>query len=189
VLIPDRGVCSAGVPPPHTGRRKSQSSAPTLHQTEIRLTRHQRGFKPFTRPVFPSPAAARMERAAASAFPRASHPIRPGAEQRTSGWGQATEHGPGSRSTTSAEPPRLRHHSIRATSRRTTHFDTLGLAAGTAERRSLGGLMATKRALGETAVGSLRGLLPGVDRPRVVEPRSQVVGPNGATSARGRAVG
>ena len=27
-----------------------------------------------TRPVFPSPAAARMERAAASAFPRASHP-------------------------------------------------------------------------------------------------------------------
>jgi hypothetical protein len=38
------------------------------------FTRHQRGFTQFTRPVFPSPAAARMERAAASAFPRASHP-------------------------------------------------------------------------------------------------------------------
>jgi len=39
-----------------------------------RFTRHQRGFTQFTRPVFPSPAAARMERRAASAFPRASHP-------------------------------------------------------------------------------------------------------------------
>ncbi len=35
---------------------------------------HQRGSKQFTHPVFPSPAAARMERAAAWTFPRASHP-------------------------------------------------------------------------------------------------------------------
>ena len=42
--------------------------------SRLRLTRHQRGFKPFTRPVFPPPAATRMKRAAASAFPRASHP-------------------------------------------------------------------------------------------------------------------
>jgi len=38
------------------------------------LTRHQRGFKQLTRPVFPSPVAAPVERAATSAFPRASHP-------------------------------------------------------------------------------------------------------------------
>ena len=40
-------------------------------------------------------------------------------EQRTSGRGQATEHGPETRSTTSAEPPTSRIYSMRATSRRT----------------------------------------------------------------------
>jgi len=39
--------------------------APTLHLTGLHITRHQRRFKQFTRPVFPSPAATRMERAAA----------------------------------------------------------------------------------------------------------------------------
>ena len=53
---------------------QSLHPAPTSHRARLRLTRHQRGFKQFTRPVFPSPAAARMERAAAWAFPRASHP-------------------------------------------------------------------------------------------------------------------
>lgn len=35
---------------------------------------HQTRVTSFTRPVFPSPVAARMEQAAAWAFPRASHP-------------------------------------------------------------------------------------------------------------------
>ena len=39
------------------GPRSSDSICP-----RFRLTRHQRGFRPFTRPVFPSPVASRMER-------------------------------------------------------------------------------------------------------------------------------
>jgi hypothetical protein len=60
----------------HLPLRRGQSlhPAPTTHLARAGLTRHQRGFKHFTRPVFPSPAAARMERTAASAFPQASHP-------------------------------------------------------------------------------------------------------------------
>jgi hypothetical protein len=58
------------------------------------MTRHQRGFKQFTRPVFPSPTATRMERAAASAFPRASHPADQEPDDARQGRGQAIEHGP-----------------------------------------------------------------------------------------------
>jgi hypothetical protein len=87
-IVPSRRL------PPHK-RQRPCTPAPTFHLPRLWLTRHQRGFTQFTHPVFPSPATARMERAAASAFPRASHPIRPRAEQRTSGWGQAIEHGPG----------------------------------------------------------------------------------------------
>jgi hypothetical protein len=70
------------------------------------LTRHQRGFTQFTRPVFPSPAAARMERAAASAFPRASHPadqeptthVEVGTGQRARTWNYSLN-------VTSVDPP------------------------------------------------------------------------------------
>ncbi len=92
VPAPDWRSCPAGV--------CRISTTPSLHPGPAstcrspRLTRHQRGFTQFTRPIFPSPAATRMERAAAWAFPRASHPTRPRAGQRTSGQGQATEHGP-----------------------------------------------------------------------------------------------
>ena len=55
-------------------RGQSLHPAPASHLAGLRITRHQRGFTQFTRPVFPSPAAARMERAATPAFPRASHP-------------------------------------------------------------------------------------------------------------------
>jgi len=55
-------------------RQRPCTPPPALHLAGLHITRHQRRFKQFTRPVFPSPAAARMERAAASAFPRASHP-------------------------------------------------------------------------------------------------------------------
>jgi hypothetical protein len=55
-------------------RGQSLHPTPASHRAGLRLTRHQRGFTQFTRPVFPSPAATRMERDAASAFPRAPHP-------------------------------------------------------------------------------------------------------------------
>ena len=55
----------------------------------------------------------------ASAFPRASHPAVTGSARQ--GRGQAIEHGPGATLTTSAEPPILRVHSMRATSRRTAN--------------------------------------------------------------------
>jgi hypothetical protein len=63
-----------------TGRASAASQRPvpaprrTSHRQGSRLTRHQRGFKQFARPVFPSSVAARMERAALGLEPRASHP-------------------------------------------------------------------------------------------------------------------
>ena len=60
--------------PAASQRRCPYTPPPTSHLARARITRHQRGFKQFARPGFPSPVAARMERAAASAFPRASHP-------------------------------------------------------------------------------------------------------------------
>ena len=58
------------------------------HSTDarLRLTRHQRGFKQFTRPVFPSPAAPGWN-GSPSAFPPSFAPRRPGAGRRTSGAG------------------------------------------------------------------------------------------------------
>ena len=79
---------------------QSLHPAPASHLARLCLTRHQRGFKQLTRPVFPSPVAARVERAATSAFPRASHPLT-GARRRTPRWGQAIEHGPGTTRSTS----------------------------------------------------------------------------------------
>ncbi len=60
------------------GRRPHPSSQ-SLHPAALptdrgRITRHQRGFTQFTRPVFPSPVTARMEQAALGLEPRASHP-------------------------------------------------------------------------------------------------------------------
>jgi hypothetical protein len=69
----------------HPGQRRLPAGAcrfaaaspcipPYFPSAGSRLTRHQRGFKQFARPVFPSPVAARMERAAVGLEPRASHP-------------------------------------------------------------------------------------------------------------------
>ena len=80
-----------------------------LHEASTRVQR-------FTRPVFPSPLAPGWN-GRPWAFPRASHPAVTGGARR--GWGQAIEHGPETTLTTSAEPPILRVHSLRATSRRT----------------------------------------------------------------------
>ena len=84
--------------PAASQRQRPIPPAPTFHLPRFRLTRHQRGFKQFTRPVFPSPATTRMERAAASAFPRASHPADQEPDDARQGWGQAIEHEPGQRS-------------------------------------------------------------------------------------------
>jgi hypothetical protein len=64
---------------------QSLHPAPTSHLTRAHFTRHQRGFKQFTRPVFPSPAAVRMERATAWAFPQSFAPRRPGADNARQG--------------------------------------------------------------------------------------------------------
>ena len=73
---------------------------PASHRAGLRFTRHQRGFKQFTRPAFPSPVAARMERAALGLCPELRTPPTR-SRRRTSRWGQAIEHGPGTTRSTS----------------------------------------------------------------------------------------
>src|SRR5215212_1811095 len=108
--LPRGRRCSPGQVVSLTGACRSAAASPyTPPQLPIdggSLTRHQRGFTQFTRPVFPSPAAARMERAAASAFPRASHPadqeptthVEAGTGQRARTWNYSLN-------ITSVDPP------------------------------------------------------------------------------------
>jgi hypothetical protein len=70
-------------------------------------------------------------------FPPSFAPRRPGAGQRTSGWGQAIEHGPETRSTTSHQPSlQSRIHSMRATSRRTNDLERLERVSAEYRRRT-----------------------------------------------------
>ena len=117
VLIPDRTASPASVCRSTTA--SPYHPAPASHRARLCFTRHQRRFKQFTRPIFPSPATARMERAAASAFPRASHPAGQEPDNARRGGDRPTEHGPETRSTSSTEPPMSRIYSMCATSRRT----------------------------------------------------------------------
>jgi hypothetical protein len=57
------------------------------------LTRHQRRFTQFTRPVFPSPVTSRMEREP-SGFPLSFEPRRPEPDNARQGGDRPTEHGP-----------------------------------------------------------------------------------------------
>jgi hypothetical protein len=66
---------------------------------------------------FPLACDPRMERASLG-FPPSFEPRRPRAGRRTSGWGQAAEHGPGTTYSTSVEPPVYVFARQRATSRR-----------------------------------------------------------------------
>jgi hypothetical protein len=60
----------------------------------VRITRHQRGFKQFARPIFPSLwPPGWIKRPLGS--PPGSAPRRPRAGQRTPRWGQVIKHGPG----------------------------------------------------------------------------------------------
>ena len=106
------GACRSAAASPYT--------PPQLPIDGGSLTRHQRGFTQFTRPVFPSPAAARMERAAARLSPELRTPPTR-SRRRTPRWGQANEHGPGTtRSTSHRSILQSVVHSQCATSRRTT---------------------------------------------------------------------
>jgi hypothetical protein len=102
--------------PHHSGL--SLYPAPASHLARLCFTRHQRGFKQFTRPVFPSPATARVERALLRLSPELRTPP---TKSRTTHVGAGTGHRARTwkRSTTSVEPPIQRNHSWCATSRRT----------------------------------------------------------------------
>jgi hypothetical protein len=89
VLIPAEGRAQ---PAPTASQRPVLSPRHQQSTDEGRFTRHQRGFKRFARPIFPSPVAPRWN-GSPRAFPRASHPAVTGSARR--GWGQAIEHGPG----------------------------------------------------------------------------------------------
>jgi hypothetical protein len=79
---------------------------PLLHpiQQGRLFTRHQRRFTRFTRPVFPFACGPRMERAPLGFYPELRTPPAQH-QQRTSGWGRAIEHEPGTTLSTSADPP------------------------------------------------------------------------------------
>jgi hypothetical protein len=74
-----RGRWCSSRPTTIIGLRLAHLSAVSLHRAtasitaRLCLTSHQRGFKRFARPVFPSPVTSRRI-AGPSAFPRASHP-------------------------------------------------------------------------------------------------------------------
>ena len=87
---PDRGDPR---PAPAASQRPVPAPRSTSHR-RARLTRHQRGFTRFARPVFPSPVAARMERAALGLSPGLRTPP---TKSRTTHAREGTghEHGPG----------------------------------------------------------------------------------------------
>jgi hypothetical protein len=108
-------------PAPAASRRPVLSPCSGIPSAGLCFTRHQRGFKRFTRPVFPSPVAARMKRAALGLWPRASHPADQEPDDARQGGDRPSSTDLKQRSTASAEPSILRIHSLRATSRRTVH--------------------------------------------------------------------
>ena len=91
VLYPDRNALP-GRRLPHLSDM-SLHPAPASHLAGLRLTRHQRRFTQFTRPVFPSPVASRMERAALGLSP-SFEPRRPEPDNARQGGDRPIEHGP-----------------------------------------------------------------------------------------------
>ena len=79
--------------------------APTLHLTGLHIARHQRRFKQFTRPVFPSPAATRMKTSSSLSFPPSFEPRRPEPNDARRGRDRPSSTDLEQRSTISAEPP------------------------------------------------------------------------------------
>ena len=103
-------------PAPGASQRHVPAPRHILFTARLSLTSHQRGFKQFARPIFPSPDTPGWINSAFG-FP-------PGFalrdySQRTPGRGRIIEHGPEISATASAEPPTSRIYLMRATSRRT----------------------------------------------------------------------
>ena len=122
-LYPEDGGAHPGwdIPSPGTCRFSATSPYTLLQHPTLRGS-YLRGINRGSRysPVRSSPRLWPPDGTASPrAFPRASHPAgRTG--RRTSGKGQANEHGPGTTHSTSAEPPICVVHSMRATSCRTS---------------------------------------------------------------------
>jgi len=90
-------------PAPAALRRPALVPRSSIPSTGFRMTRHQRRFRPFTRPVCPSPVAPGWD-GRPWAFPRASNPA--GQEPTTHvEAGPGHEHGPGATRSTSVDPP------------------------------------------------------------------------------------
>ena len=84
-------------------RGQSLHPAPASHRARLRLTRHQREFKQFTRPTIPLACGRPDGTSSPRAFPGLRTPPTK-SRQRTPRWGQATEHGPGTTHSTSHQP-------------------------------------------------------------------------------------
>ena len=104
----------------------SPCTQPRFPSARPPITRHQRGFKPFARPIFPQPVAARMERAALGLNPRASHPAdqEPDNARRDGDRPSSTDLELPLNSHPSISNPIV--HSMRATSRRTATSGSRG---------------------------------------------------------------
>ena len=122
--LPRGRRCSSrpeGVPGRRLPLPSGQSLDPRHQQSvgEARLTRHQQGFKQFSRPVFPSPGIPGQNRDRLGLSPELRTPPTK-SRRRTPRRGQAIEHGPGTtRSTSHQSILQSCVHSLRATSRRT----------------------------------------------------------------------
>jgi len=121
VLIPAE---TPAQPAPAASQRPVLSSPPPTTHRRGSLTRHQQGFRRFTRPVFPAPGApGQDEKRLGLTLELRTPPTK--SRRRTSRRGQAIEHGPGTTRPTS-HPVDLQScvHSLRATSRRTASRST-----------------------------------------------------------------
>ena len=107
---PDRKACPARRLPLPSG----QSFHPRHQQSvgEARLTRHQRGFKQFSRPVFPSPGAP-GQNGSPLGFPPSFAPRRPGADDARRG---------GDRPSSTDLELHAQHHISRSSNRAFSHY-------------------------------------------------------------------
>jgi hypothetical protein len=154
VLIPTDGDSR---PAPAASQRPVLAPGRTSHLPGSRLTRHQRGFKQFARPVFPSLWPPGWNGPPLDSCPGLRTPPTK-SQRRTPRWGQAIEHGPGT--TAQLTFPSISNpvvHSIRATSRRTSpKTSCVNLLGGVADGGLLSSAARSSRAgrpLGDCGAG------------------------------------
>jgi hypothetical protein len=117
VLIP---VWGRAQPAPAALRRLVLQPRSNIHLAGLRFTRHQRGFTQFTRPDIPLACGRPDGTGRRLSFPlRLPHPADQESTTHAKGRDRPSSTDLEQRFTTSAEPPILRVHSLRATSRRT----------------------------------------------------------------------